>query len=94
MRFEPLPVDNAPSCGQLDLTADQGAALAALEDDEPLDEEDEVLDDDEDEDDDEELELDDDESEDFVLDEDESELVELAAALVLPPLDSARLSVR
>jgi hypothetical protein len=88
MWLEPLPVDNHPSCGQLDLTTGQGAAFAAL-DDEPLVEDDE--DDDVDEEEDDELPLD--ESEDFELDEDESELLELAAAGVLVP-DSERLSVR
>ena len=95
MWFTALPVDNAPSCGQLGLTSDQGAALAALdEEDVPLDVEVELelpLEDVEDE----VLELDEDESEDFELDEDESELVELAAAALLFLLPaSERLSVR
>ena len=91
MRLEPLPVDRRPSCGQLDLTTDQGAAFVAL-DDEPLEleplVEDEVVDEDELVD---ELPLD--ESEDFEPDEDESELLEFAVALALLP-DSERLSVR
>jgi hypothetical protein len=96
MRLEPLPVDKHSSCGQLDLTTDQGAAFAAL-DDEPLDDEPPVEDDDED-DEEEDVEEDDellfDESEDFELDEDESELLELAAAFLFLSPDSERLSVR
>jgi hypothetical protein len=92
MRLEALPVDRPPSCGQLDLTNDQGAAFAALDDEPPDDEdEDDVEDDDVDVDDDE-LPLD--ESEDLELEEDESELVELAATFLSLSADSERLSVR
>jgi hypothetical protein len=96
MRLEALPVDRPPSCGQLDLTNDQGAAFAALDDEPPDDDdvEDDVEDDDVDVDDDE-LPLD--ESEDLELEEDESELVELAAtflSFLSLSADSERLSVR
>jgi hypothetical protein len=96
MLLEALPVDRLPSCGQLDLTNDQGAAFVALDDEPPDDEdeeddEDDVEDDDVDEEDDE-LPLD--ESEDLEPEEDESELVELAAAFLFLSADSERLSVR